>query len=225
MAVSRRPAAVPRGPDLARPRGPDLAGRRRRPDLTGRWRRPDLAGRRRRPDLARPRRRGCRLRRQRQRPELLQQCDAIFDVATIGRVYEREVLDLAEADGSHLEDDGGQVRAQDLRLGKWPAGVKIVLRVEPHTDAGAEAAAAAGALVGRRLRNLFYRQPLDFGAAAIAGDAGAAGVDDVADARHGQGSFGHVRGENDPAAAVSLEDPVLFGGRKTAEQWQDFDPA
>ena len=68
-------------------------------------------------------------------------------------------------------------------------------------------------------------QPLDLGAVAVAGDAGGARVDDVLDARDGEGGLGDVGRQNDPAARVLLEDAVLLGVREAGVEGQDLGEA
>src|SRR3954471_19819484 len=46
-----------------------------------------------------------------ERAQLCQEVDAVADLAAVGRVEEREALDLAEAGGRHLQDHRGEVRA------------------------------------------------------------------------------------------------------------------
>ena len=83
-------------------------------------------------------------------PELLEQGDAVGDAAGVGRLDEREALDVAEAERGHLQDDRGQVGAQDLGLGELGPGGEVVLGVEADADAGRDAPAAPGPLVGAR---------------------------------------------------------------------------
>ncbi len=66
--------------------------------------------------------------------ELLEQLDAVADVAVVRRVDERELLDVAEAGRGHLEDDGGEVGTEDLRVRELRAGDEVVLRVEADAD-------------------------------------------------------------------------------------------
>ena len=79
---------------------------------------------------------------------------------------------------------------------------EVVLVVEADADAVGDAPAAAGALVRRRLADRLDRQLLDLAAKAVALDARRAGVDDVADAGHGERGLGDVGGEHDAARAV-----------------------
>lgn len=160
-----------------------------------------------------------------QRAELLEQLDAVADVAVVRRVDEGELLDLAEAGRGHLEDDGSQVRAQDLGVRELGTGVEVVLGVEPDADAVRGAAAAALALVGAGLGDPFDGQALHLGAVAVAGDPGGARVDHVLDARDGQGGLGDVRGQDDPAPRVLLEDAVLLGVGEAGVQGQDLGEA
>ena len=91
-----------------------------------------------------------------ERAQLEQQVDAVGDGPPIGWVEERERSDVAESDVRHLQDDRGQVRAEDLGVGELGPGVEVVLGVEPDADAVGHPAAPPGPLVGRCLRD-----PLD----------------------------------------------------------------
>ena len=53
-----------------------------------------------------------------ERAELVQQVDAVLDAAAVGRVDEREGLDVAEPERAHLQDDAREVGAQDLGVGE-----------------------------------------------------------------------------------------------------------
>ncbi len=122
----------------------------------------------------------------------------------------------------HRQDDGGEVGAQDLRVGELGTAVEVVLGVEPDRDAVGDPAAAAGPLVGRRLAHRLDRQPLHLRALAVAADARRAGVDDIADAWDGEGGLGDVGGENDAPARVRSEDPVLLGGGEPTVERHDL---
>ena len=50
--------------------------------------------------------------------QLVEQADSVIDPGAIGRLDEGEVSDGTESSLGHLEDDGGQVGAQDLGLGE-----------------------------------------------------------------------------------------------------------
>ena len=157
------------------------------------------------------------------RPELVQQVDAVADLALVGRVDEREVLDRAEADRGHLQDHLGQARAQDLRVGEARPLRVVVLGVEADADALARPPAAALALVGRRARDRLDRQALHLQARAVAADARLAGVDDVADAGHGDRRLGDVGGQHDARLAVRRERALLLGAREPRVQRQQLD--
>ena len=153
-------------------------------------------------------------RRRRIAPSSCSRATPSLTAAPVGRLDERERGDVAEVERGHLQDDRGEVGAQDLRVGELRPGLEVVLGVEPDADAVGRAAAAALALVGRGLRDRLDRQPLHLEPLAVAGDAGRAGVDDVPDARHGQRGLGDVGRQHDPPAGVGLEDPVLLGRRE-----------
>ena len=157
-----------------------------------------------------------------ERTELLQESDAVGDLALVGWVDEREPADVAQAQRGHLEDDRGERGALDLRLGELGAGLEVVLGVEPDAHAGRDAATPAGALRGAGPADRLDRQALDLGALAVTRDAGGAGVDDVADAGHGQRGLGDVGREDDPAATPAVEDPVLLGRGQPGEQRENL---
>ena len=118
-------------------------------------------------------------------------------------------------------------RMTEARVVRWISGSVNSgrPRSRPRSRAGCrcrrrDATAPAGALVGTGLADRLDRQALHLGALAVARDAGGAGVDDVADARHGQRGLGDVGGQHDPAAAAPAEDPVLLGRRQPGEERQ-----
>lgn len=102
------------------------------------------------------------------------------------------------------------------------ARLEVAFFVQTDADAVGHAAAAARALVRGGLRDRLDLQLLDLVAVRIALHARQAGVDDVADARHGQRRFGHVGGEHDAARVRRLEHLVLVGRRQPREQRQDL---
>ena len=158
-----------------------------------------------------------------QRTELFEQLDTVAYGPLVRRVEEAEVRDLAETERGHLQDNGSEVGAQDLRVGEPGARVVVLARVEPHTDAVLRTAAATGALVGRCLRHSLDRQPLHLEPLAVAGDSCCAGVDDVPDAGHSQRGLGDVGRQHHPTGVVRGEHPMLLGGRQPAVQRDDLD--
>ena len=155
------------------------------------------------------------------RPQLLQQPDAVADLAAVGRVQEREVLDVAELERGHPQDHRGEVGAQDLGVGEARALLEVLLGVEADRDAVGRAPAAALALVGGRLRDRLDRQPLDLQPRAVAADARRARVDDRADPGHGQRRLGDVGREHHAGLRVRLEHPLLLGvGQPRVERQQ-----
>ena len=153
-------------------------------------------------------------RRRTQCAELLEQLDPRRDLAPVGRVEEGERRDVAETERGHAQDHRGQRGAADLGVGELRPRVVVGLAVEPDGDAVGHPPAAPGALAGRGLRHRLDRQPLHLEPVAVPGDASGAGVDDVADAGHGQRGLRDVRGQHDATAGVRGEDPVLLGGRQ-----------
>ena len=157
-----------------------------------------------------------------ERVQLLEQREPVGDGAAIGRIDEREVLDGAEVQGGHLQQDGGEVRPQDLRVGELGTAVEVVLGVQPDRDAGAQPPAPARPLPRRGLADRLDRQPLHLRAMAVPGDARRPGVDHVPDARNRQRRLGDVGGEHDPPSRMGREDLVLVGGRQPRVQRHDL---
>ena len=121
-----------------------------------------------------------------------------------------------------MQNDCRQVGPLDFRRGESLAGEIVLLAEQPDADAGTEAAAAPFPLVGGSLRNGLNRQPLDLAAGAVAADAGGAGIDDVANARHGQRRLRHIRRQHNPPAAVLLKHAVLLRRREPGIERKDF---
>ena len=159
----------------------------------------------------------------RERADLHEEGHAVAHRAPIRGVQEREVLDRAQAQGRHLQNDAGQRRAQDLGLRETRARVVIGLREEADRHALRDAATSARALVRARLADRLDRQALHLRLIGIAGNARQTRVDDVADARHRQRRLRDVRRQDHAAQAVRLEDAMLFGRRQPRVQRQDLD--
>jgi hypothetical protein len=161
-----------------------------------------------------------------QGPEFGQHRSSVPHGSGLRRGEEREVEDLliacGEAEVGHLQDDAGEVRAEDLGIGEFGSGLEVLLRVQADADAFAGAARPTLALVRTRLGDPLDRQPLDPGAVGIARDPGGADIDDVLDSGHGQRGLGHVRGQHDAGAAVRAEDLLLLTGREPGEQRHDL---
>lgn len=73
----------------------------------------------------------------------MQQIVTGADGGADGRIDEGEVLDLAELEGFHAQDDLGEVGALDFRHGELVPLLKILLRVKADADAVLHAAGAA----------------------------------------------------------------------------------
>ena len=132
-----------------------------------------------------------------ERAELLEHAVALVDRARVRRVEEGEVLDVAEAERLHPEDDAGEARPLDLGIGERRPRGEARLLVEAEADAVADAAAAPLALVGARLRDGLDLQARRTRARIVAVEAREARVDHVDDARDGERRLGDVGGEDD----------------------------
>ena len=145
------------------------------------------------------------------RRQFLQQVETVADRLAVRRLDKGEIRDVAQAQVQHLQDHRRQVGAQDLRIGEFRPAEEILLAVQADADTRLDAATAALALVGAGLRHRLDGQALHLGAIAVAADARGAGIDHVADARHGQRGFRHVGGQHDLAPGGGLEDLLLLG--------------
>ena len=147
---------------------------------------------------------------------------AVADRFGPGRIEKGEFVDGAKVEGQRLQDHAA-------RLVRWISGdgersrARIIFFAEEaDADAGADAAAAALCAGRPRLARRLRSAVAGPCCGAIAADAGGAGVDDVADARHGERRFGHVRREDDPAAAVRSETRGSARRRKPGVEGQNF---
>ena len=143
------------------------------------------------------------------RLQLLQQTIAIVDLASIGRVNEREGLRCPKPQRLHLQDDASQVRPQHLRRRERVPQVEIVFAVQTHAKPGPDASATPPPLSGTCLGNWLHRQALDFGAGAVPTDARRTHVDDAANARNRQRCLSHVRRQHHPLPAATFEHLLL----------------
>ncbi len=106
---------------------------------------------------------------------------------------------LGRTPRGELERECGQFDLRDFRAPRRLEA--LALRPQPISDSGSDAARAAGALVGRRLRDRYGFQAREAGIRIEARLAREAGVDDGADAGQRDARFGDVRGEHDAARA------------------------
>ena len=104
----------------------------------------------------------------------------------MGRVEQRQCFQAANPERLAAEQRPRQRRSANLWRGIPVPGEIILLRVQPNADAWPEPPAAAGPLVGRRLRNGLDRQSLDLAPGRVAAHAGEPRVDDIPDSRHRQ---------------------------------------
>jgi hypothetical protein len=93
--------------------------------------------------------------------QLVEEVDPVADLRRSGGSRNGKSSIAAEPERRHLQQHGGQARAQDLGVGEARALVEVLLGVEADADAVRRAPAAALALVGRGLRDRLDRQPLD----------------------------------------------------------------
>ena len=159
----------------------------------------------------------------RERADLHEEGHTVAHRAPIRSVQEREVLDRAQAQGRHLQDDAGQRRAQDFRLREARAREVVGLGEQADRHTLRDSAASARALVRARLADRLDRQALHLRLIGIAGNTRQTRVDDVADPRHRQRRLRDVRRQDHAAQAMRLEDAMLLGRRQPRVQGQDLD--
>jgi len=82
------------------------------------------------------------------------------DGVRLRRIQEGEFLDRPQPQRLGLQNDSGQIGAANLRCSVFIAREEVVLRIQTNTNAGPDSSAAAGALIGRCLRDRFDRQTL-----------------------------------------------------------------
>src|SRR5258706_377197 len=147
---------------------------------------------------------------------------AVLDGLRRGRIDKRKFLDRAQPERLHPQDDVGERRAQHFGIGERRARVELLLGVEADAYPARDPAAAAGALLGRSLGDVFDAQLLDLAAVAVALQARETRVHHVADPGHGERGLRDVGREHDAPAAVRLEYALLLLGREPREQGQDL---
>ena len=154
------------------------------------------------------------------RAQFIEQLVAVGNRPARGRVDERKVLHHTQVQRLHAQDHARQRGTQDFRVGEARSAREVFLVVEPDADAIGHAAAAPGALVGRRLADGLDQQLLHLATQTVALDARRACVNDVSDARNGKRGLGHVGGQHDAPPGVAVEDAVLLGLAQAREQRQ-----
>ena len=147
-------------------------------------------------------------------PEFEEKPTAVGDLSLIGWVDEREVLHPTEPEGRHLEDDRGEARPEDLRLGELRTGAEVVLGVEPDAHPRGDTTAPPGALRRRCLGHRLDRESLHLRATGIPADSGSPGVDHSPDPRHRDRGLGDVGGQHDATPRVRREHPLLLSSRE-----------
>ncbi len=157
------------------------------------------------------------------RAELQQFLQAFAHHRGLGRIDERERVDVAEAEVEHRQDDARERGAQDFGRGVGVAAEEVLLGIEANARSGPEASAAACALARRGLRDGLDLETLDLRAVDVARDAREARVDDGADAGDRDGRLGDVRREDDAAAGREAEGAPLLGGGERREKGDEVE--
>ena len=148
------------------------------------------------------------------RGELMQQLIAVGDRARAGRLEKGKRCHVAQVERCHAQDHRCQRRAQNLRIGETRPCREVLLAVEPHAYPGRDPAAAARALLCRRLRDLFDLEQRHLVAQRVAPHPRQSRIDDVVDAGHCQRSLGNVGRQHDPPSSARREHALLLGDRQ-----------
>ena len=156
--------------------------------------------------------------------EFGEQLVAISDHSRQRRFEKGKVLDIAQVQRLHAQDDASEAGTQNLGFGIGRSLVEIFLVVELEADAGRHPAAAPRALGGRRAGDRLDLQSLDLAAMRIALDACQPRVDHVADAGHGQRRLGDVGRQHHAASLMGSENTPLLDRGLPRKQRQHFKP-
>ena len=117
--------------------------------------------------------------------QLLQQGKTVFNKTFVRRINKGEILQPAQLQLQHLQNNGGQVGALDFRLGKCRPVKEIAFIVQADANTWRGAATTTGTLVGAGLGNGLHRQALHFAAVTVTGNACHASIHHITDTRHG----------------------------------------
>ena len=154
--------------------------------------------------------------------QLLQQQQTVADRFLGWRFDERKLGHITQFQIQHAQDHIGQRRSQNLRIGKLASRLEILFVIQTDTDAISNTAATAGTLACRRPGDLFDLQLFDLAAIRVPLNAGQPRIHDVANARHSQRCFRHIRRQHNAPAAMTAENPILLLSRETRIQRQNF---
>ncbi len=94
-----------------------------------------------------------------------------------------------------------QALAKNLRLGVWTPCKEIFLLEKTDGNARRDSTSSPCSLYGGCLAGSFSQQAVKTQAWRITLDARQTRVNDIAHARHGQGSFGKIGGQDNPLCA------------------------
>src|SRR5699024_3904667 len=86
-----------------------------------------------------------------ERTDFGQQLVTCRDLSAVRRIEEGEPRDVPESQRRHLQNDRGEIGPQNLRAGELLAGLEILWRLQPNTDALGNPATPSLALVRRSL--------------------------------------------------------------------------
>ena len=142
----------------------------------------------------------------RDRPQFKQKLIAVADGLRRRRFDKRKIFNLADTQSLHAQNDAGQRRTQDFRIGVRRTQTVFLLVIQTDTHAGRHPPATPGTLIRRSLRNLLDLQLLNLVAIRIALNARQTGIDHITNTRHGQRSFRHIGRQHDAPPVMRLED-------------------
>ena len=154
------------------------------------------------------------------RTQLGQQLVAVGNGPARRALQKGKVFHHTQTQRLHAQNHASQRAAQNLRVGKARPAVKVFLVIEPDTDAVGHPAAAAGALVGRRLADRLHQQLLHLASKTVTLHARRTSVDHITDAGHGERGLRHVGGQHNAPAAMAVKNAVLLGLAQARKQRQ-----
>ena len=82
-----------------------------------------------------------------ERAELFKDANAVVDLARHRCFDERKALNVAQPRLGHEQNDGGEVRAQNLGVGELGPGEEVLLGVQAHRHAWSDTSASTGTLI------------------------------------------------------------------------------
>ena len=98
--------------------------------------------------------------------------------------------------GKHPQNDLGEIGSQNLRCGKQGTFSVILFVVKTDADAMLDPPAPSLSLIGAAARDGPDRQARGSGAGIVLGNSRKSRIDDITDARNGDGGLCHIGGHN-----------------------------